>query len=46
MFEDLIGLKLPIMMVLGDWNLLEAKKERNPEGLEPNRVRTCKHLSN
>ena len=26
MFEDLIGLKLPIMMVLGDWNLLEAKK--------------------
>ena len=26
MFEDLIGPKLPIMMVLGDWNLLEAKK--------------------
>ena len=39
MFEDLIGPKLPIMMVLGDWNLLEAKKRGtqrvwNPTELE------------
>ena len=32
MFEDLIGPKLPIMMVLGDWNLLEAKKREEPRG--------------
>ena len=31
MFEDLIGPKLPIMMVLGEWNLLEAKREE-PRG--------------
>ena len=44
MFEDLIGPKLPVMMVLGDWNLLEAKKrgaQRVWDPTEPEHANIC-----